>query len=260
MEGKTSTSPSLFCKDSNWQPSDLKSISVTPWLQWLLIKVISFISRKNPCSSHWNQITVSMTHGSNSVFCILPVPSCSRWWQRWTSNWASCSDTPKEGTNQGAKQESTRAQAARAVGDTSWSQGSWEPQSLSKLEEEEIKQTTKYLQIKRDIRVVGPTNFMSHFVFFLIYSHKCGITAQKCYSLIKIVQFLLVSTFVSCQMCHNLCDFLRGQLKLNKLQLFRKKRGMKRDNTVQRVSSPSGAMCLGRLLPLQFPGEPLHGH
>lgn len=40
---------------------------------------------------------------------------------------------PTEGTNQGAKQESTRVQAASAIGDTKWSQGSWEPQSLSKL-------------------------------------------------------------------------------------------------------------------------------
>lgn len=52
------------------------------------------------------------------AFCILPVPSCSRWWQRRISSWASWSDTPREGTNQGAKQESTRVQAANAVGDT----------------------------------------------------------------------------------------------------------------------------------------------
>lgn len=65
---------------------------------------------------------------------ILPVPSCSKWWQRWTSRCASCRHTPRDGTNQGAKHESTRVQAASAIGDTSWSQGNWDPHSLSELE------------------------------------------------------------------------------------------------------------------------------
>ena len=50
--------------------------------------------------------------------------------------WASSMETPREWTNQGAKHESTRVQAASALGDTSWSQGSWEPDSLSELERE----------------------------------------------------------------------------------------------------------------------------
>lgn len=69
--------------------------------------------------------------------CRVPVPSCSRWWHRWSSSWAIWSETPTEGTNQGAKQESTRVHAANAFGDTSWSQGSWDPQSLSELEEKQ---------------------------------------------------------------------------------------------------------------------------
>lgn len=69
--------------------------------------------------------------------CPVPVPSCSRWWQRWMSSWAIWSETPTDGTNQGAKQESTRVHAANAFGDTSWSQGSWDPQSLSELEEKQ---------------------------------------------------------------------------------------------------------------------------
>lgn len=63
----------------------------------------------------------------------IPVPSWSRWWQRWTSSCASCRDIPREETNQGAKQESTRVQAASAIGETKWSEGAWEPQSLSTL-------------------------------------------------------------------------------------------------------------------------------
>ena len=61
------------------------------------------------------------------------MPSCSRWWQSLSWIWASCREMPTEGTNQGAKQESTRVQAARAVGDTSWSHWSWELDSLSEL-------------------------------------------------------------------------------------------------------------------------------
>lgn len=79
-------------------------------------------------------ILLAVKHICDWWFSTIPVPSCSRWWQRWMSSCASWSDTPREGTNQGAKQESTRVQAASAMGDTNWSQGSWDPHSLSKLE------------------------------------------------------------------------------------------------------------------------------
>lgn len=101
------------------------------------------------------------TLGWNSIYSSLPVPSCSRWWQRWTSNCASCTDTPKEGTNQGAKQESTRVQAASTIGDTNWSQGSWDPQSLSELEGENIDSIKQpaVLSIKEDERNKIHTHF-----------------------------------------------------------------------------------------------------
>lgn len=63
----------------------------------------------------------------------VPVPNWSRWWQRWSSKWANWIETPRAGTNQGVKQESTLVQAASAVGVTSWSQALWEPDSLSEL-------------------------------------------------------------------------------------------------------------------------------
>ena len=97
------------------------------------------------CRNVTSGTTVYEVHHSDCWLRLLPVPSCSRWWQRCSSSWASCSETPSEGTNQGAKHESTRVHAANAVGDTSWSHGSWEPDSLSELasNRKEIKQANK---------------------------------------------------------------------------------------------------------------------
>lgn len=64
----------------------------------------------------------------------IPVPSWSRWWQRWTSKQVNWITTLKDGTNQGVKQESILVQAANAVGVTSWSHALCEPESLSELQ------------------------------------------------------------------------------------------------------------------------------